>query len=1010
MKSLTAEPPASHTRAADFDELSLGAAQVRQLYSQVQPGVYGALVAGAILVTALWKVIPHWKLIIWLASYSSVQLPRIWLISAFGKFSATDSAAIQWGKWWILFSALSALLLGLLPIFVFPADSLMHQFLLALFLVAASSVMTTTHAPVTEAYLPTILLPLLPLSGRFFLESGEVNMVLGVLTMVFAGILVATGRHMHMVTKNSLTLRFENSALIQSLKRAQDELEMKVRDRTAELRSANERLVLEIEDRARAEKAHRNSEQMLSHILATSPVGTAYFEDGKLKWANNAMIKMFGHANEDEYIGRAAADFYASKQEYKRVQSLLYGSLERGGTAEAEARFKRNDGELFHGLIKTSVPGPGGPRTGTITTIVDISERKESEQQLSLSEERYRTLVEESFDGIFVQKGTKIVFANTRLHEMLGYQKGELEGQDHWEVYHPDYQTITRERAQARMRGEQVPSQYEVRLQRKDGSAIDGEINAKAVEFGGEPGVQVWVRDITERKAAEEELRKSERKYRKILETIIEGYHEVDLAGNLTLVNDSLCSLAGYSREELLGLNYSKLMDKSNANEAFRVYNEVFRTGAANPACELEITRKDGTKATVLASVSLIRDSEGRPAGFRGMFRDITEYKRLEEQLRQAAKMEAIGHLAGGIAHDFNNLLTAMMGYTNILMQQLPEQGGHQRKLAQVNRAAERAAVLTHQLLAFSRKQLLDMRVMDLNEVITDFEIMLRRLIGENIEIVTALDPAIGTVKGDRGQVEQILMNLTINARDAMPNGGRLVIETANAVLGEEYALAHPEVRPGDYVMMAASDTGHGMDADTLSRIFDPFFTTKQKGIGTGLGLSTVYGIVKQHDGHVAVYSEPGQGTTFKIYLPRVQGEARRSPKKLSTQPAPRGNETILVVEDEEMLRNLACEALDMLGYSTIVASDAEEAIALCKKHEGPIELLLTDVVLPKMDGRTLYGELSKECPNMRVLYVSGYAENFIVRHGVLDPDVHFLQKPFSLDALGHRVREVLDS
>jgi CheY-like chemotaxis protein/two-component sensor histidine kinase len=382
---------------------------------------------------------------------------------------------------------------------------------------------------------------------------------------------------------------------------------------------------------------------------------------------------------------------------------------------------------------------------------------------------------------------------------------------------------------------------------------------------------------------------------------------------------------------------------------------------------------------------------------------------RLEEELRQAVKMEAIGRLAGSVAHDFNNILTAIIGYSGILMQQLPERSPEHEKLLQIGRAAARAADLTRQLLAFSRKQILDTEVMNLNEVIVELEKMLKRLIGEDIELVTVLNPALGYVQADASQIEQILMNLAVNARDAMPNGGNLTIETANHFLDEDYCRVHPEVEPGQYVMFAVSDSGRGMEPETLSRCFDPFFTTKQKGGGTGLGLSTVYGIVKQHRGHITVYSEPGHGTIFKVYFPKVEEFREKRPKPPSVGLRPHGKETILVVEDEVLVRNLTREALEMLGYCALTASDPREAIAVSDEHEGPIHLLLTDVVLPQMDGSTLFGKISSKRPEMKVLYMSGYTENFIVHHSVLDRGVHFIPKPFTVEELAAKIRRILD-
>jgi CheY-like chemotaxis protein len=371
--------------------------------------------------------------------------------------------------------------------------------------------------------------------------------------------------------------------------------------------------------------------------------------------------------------------------------------------------------------------------------------------------------------------------------------------------------------------------------------------------------------------------------------------------------------------------------------------------------------------------------------------------------------MEAIGRLAGGVAHDFNNILTAMMGYSNLLLQEIPQEHVHHERVLQISRAAERAAALTRQLLAFGRKQMLDVRVLDLNGVVADLEKILKRLIGEDIELVTIMDPCLGRVHADPSQIEQILMNLAVNARDAMPHGGNLTMGTANAYLDTEYTRTHPEVSPGPYVLLTVSDTGCGMDKETVCRIFDPFFTTKEKGVGTGLGLSTVYGIAKQHQGHIEVYSEPGRGTTFKVYLPRVHEPLEVELKSPAFREERSGTETVLVVEDDEIVRGLACEVLEMLGYTVLKAADPMEALDICLQHAGTIDLLLTDVVLPQMDGRSLFNRVSPMHPETKVLYISGYTEDFVVRHGVLDRGVHFLQKPFTLNSLACKVRGVLE-
>ncbi|MBZ5515556.1 MAG: response regulator [Acidobacteriia bacterium] len=388
--------------------------------------------------------------------------------------------------------------------------------------------------------------------------------------------------------------------------------------------------------------------------------------------------------------------------------------------------------------------------------------------------------------------------------------------------------------------------------------------------------------------------------------------------------------------------------------------------------------------------------------------RQISEREQIEQQLLQAQKMEAIGRLAGGIAHDFNNLLTIISGYGTLLLEQMGSEAALRGHVEQIGNAAERAAMLTRQLLAFGRRQVLAPRILDLNTVVADMDKMLRRLIGEDIDLATLPDPEIGCVKADPGQIEQVIMNLAVNARDAMPHGGKLTIETANADLDEAYAREHVAVTPGPYVMLAVSDNGIGMDPPTLARIFEPFFTTKEVGKGTGLGLATVYGIVKQSGGNIWVYSEPGRGTTFKIYLPQVEeapvgGELRRP-----SAPATRGWETVLLVEDEDAVRHLICNILAARGYKVLEARSGKEALSLCKRQAGPLHLLLTDLVMPEMDGRELASRLGPRYPAMKVLYISGYTNGALAHNGVLAPDAAYLQKPFTPDALAQKVREVL--
>jgi PAS domain S-box-containing protein len=441
---------------------------------------------------------------------------------------------------------------------------------------------------------------------------------------------------------------------------------------------------------------------------------------------------------------------------------------------------------------------------------------------------------------------------------------------------------------------------------------------------------------------------------------------------------------------------------------AARAHAEQLSTGQ-DGEIEYRLIRSDGEIIWVRDSARVKRDHRSKI--IYGVVSDITERKQLEEQLYQSQKMEAIGLLAGGVAHNFNNLMTVITGYSELLDSRLNQGDSLRQDVEQIRKAGEQAAALTGQLLAFSRKQVLQPRVLDLNTVVGNMDQMLRPIIGEDIDLVIALDQKLGPVKADPGQMEQVIMNLVINARDAMPRGGKLTIETANAELDESYTRLHVDVKPGIYVMLAVSDTGDGMAEETRAHIFEPFYTTKEQGQGTGLGLATVHGIVNQSDGHIWVYSEPSHGTTFKIFLPEIEtGKQIHRPPEKSAGSA-RGFESILLVEDENMVRDLAHRILLDDGYTVLVTRHGAEALQICEQHSGPIHLLVTDVVMPGgLSGRELADRLKSLRPEMKVLYMSGYPDKAIVHHGVLDPGIAFLDKPFTPTALTQKVREVLDT
>jgi PAS domain S-box-containing protein len=500
-------------------------------------------------------------------------------------------------------------------------------------------------------------------------------------------------------------------------------------------------------------------------------------------------------------------------------------------------------------------------------------------------------------------------------------------------------------------------------------------------------------------------------RFRNLVEDLNAGIWEMEVPSlKITFVSHQMEAILGFPMERWLGetdfwVQHVHPEDREHVIERCRKaiaegrdYSFRYRAMAAN-----------GKTIWLQDIVRVVRDDLGRIRQLRGVMVDVTAHQQLEEEFRQAQKMEAVGRLAGGVAHDFNNLLTIISGYAQLSQDILGPDDQLRPYVDEILKAGDRASGLVCRLLAFTRRQSMEPQVLDLNSVVKSTEKMMRRLIGEDIEVVTVLPPDLGTVRSDPAQLEQVLINLAVNSRDAMPNGGKLIIETANVDLDQAYAETHLAVTPGPHVMLAVSDTGCGMEAYTCAHIFEPFFTTKEKGKGTGLGLATVYGAIKQSGGNIWVYSEPGRGTTFKIYLPRVVASLEPAPAKVLRASQPQGSETILLVEDEEGIRSLVLGILRAHGYTVLEAGRPLEALAISKKFEGPIHLLFTDVVMPQMSGRDVAEKICASRKNTKVLYMSGYTDQAIAHHGVLNPGVPFLQKPFTPAALTQKVREVLD-
>ncbi|MGH9945336.1 MAG: PAS domain S-box protein, partial [Pyrinomonadaceae bacterium] len=578
--------------------------------------------------------------------------------------------------------------------------------------------------------------------------------------------------------------------------------------------------------------------------------------------------------------------------------------------------------------------------------------------------------------------------------------------------------------------GEVVPFLY--RLRHRDGTYRY--IEGTSVNLLEDPSVRGFVvnsLDVTERQLAAEALRHSEEKYRDIFDHATMGIYQSAPDGTILTANDTLARMLGYDTAgELLGLNLGDdIYCHPQEREALIAEHEG--RGAAS-GLEVLWRRRDGAPVWVHLNARAAKDEAGRTLYFDGFAHDITERKRLEDQLRQAHKMEAVGRLAGGVAHDFNNLLTVIIGQSSLLMMRLPEGGEPRRKVEEIMAASERAAALTRQLLAFSRKQILQPRTIDLNAAVRDVERLLHGAVGGNVRLVLELAPRLGAVLADPSQIDQVLMNLAVNASHAMPGGGVLTIRTENVSISKEDVRLYSFMSPGgEFVCLSVSDTGEGMDAETRARIFEPFFTTKEVGKGTGMGLSTVYGIVKQSRGHIAVESEPGRGATFKIYLPRLEQSPETSAttgaREPQTQKAPppleasAGGETILLVEDDPLVREVAREVIESDGYHVLEADGPERALTLCREYEGVIALVLTDIVMPRMNGRELARWLKELRPEMRVVYMSGYVDDSLTRGGEASgegpeqqqqqqrrSDAPLVRKPFEPDELLGELRRAL--
>jgi len=756
------------------------------------------------------------------------------------------------------------------------------------------------------------------------------------------------------------------------------------------------------------ELAQKGEERYRAIFEATGTATIVVAEDATILMANQECLPVTGYTPQ-ELVGTRWTD-YVAPESLEMVLAFHRLGLQDPHKAprQLEARLLDKPGRTLDVVLHVrQIPGT----TTIVVSMLDITARKRAETALLESERFQKAILETIQDGISLLDSDLTI---RHVNGMMRHWYAEslpLEGKKCHECYHHSSRPC-----------DPCPALRALRTGTTESDIVPGPPGGsvewielfcypmKDPETGKIIRIVEFVRDVTERKRAQAEVDR--------LTMAIEQTGDVilvtDPAGTIQYVNPAFETVTGYTRDEALGQNPRLLKSGKQPPSFYRDLWETI-TGGRIWQGRMVNKRRDGTLYTEEATISPVKDASGQILSFVAVKRDITEHlrmrqeqSRLQEQLQQAQKMESIGRLAGGVAHDFNNMLGVILGYGENLLHQLHPGDPLREDVKEIVEAGKRAAALTRQLLAFSRKQPLQPEVLDLNTLVRDIAKMLKRLIGEDIDLKLSLADELDRVMADPGQIEQVILNLAVNARDAMPGGGKLTIETANVALDETYAQKHVGVHPGKYVMLAVTDTGCGMDKEVLSQIFDPFFTTKERGKGTGLGLATAYGIVKQSGGHIWAYSEPGRGTTFKIYLPQTEAIQEPRPDAEKKEATASGGEHVLVVEDEKNLRKMMKAMLSRLGYRVSLAANGGEALLLMEEKGLKPDLVITDVVMPNMSGRDLADRLQRNQPGLKVLYMSGYTDNAVVHQGVLDPGTPFIQKPFTLRDIAEKIQAVL--
>ncbi|HEY0670761.1 MAG TPA: PAS domain S-box protein [Longimicrobiales bacterium] len=758
--------------------------------------------------------------------------------------------------------------------------------------------------------------------------------------------------------------------------------------------------------------ALRQSEARYRHLIehATDIIFTITV-DGQLITVNKVAESLFGYARE-EFIGKSIFELVAP-EDRALARQMIADKLSGGQSATIyTVDIVTRTGQRVPLEISTQVIYDGGLPLAIQGIARNISERLRASAALSEREYFYRTIIERSADILaLLDTKASIRYVTPSIQMGLGYRAEDMVGRSALEFIHPD--DMERARRMLIRATEAGPESFSEELRVQDAGGEYHTLHVHVRNLIADPiirGIVIDARDITDRKRTEQALRASEDRFRKLIETSGEGIAIRDANGNISFANERFAQLLGYQVGDVLGWPIERVVAPSSHGILRESFARRRRTGMAE-SIDLQLLHRDGHFIDVILAASPLYDEAGKFMGALGMVTDVTERKRLEAQLRQSQKMEAVGRLAGGVAHDFNNLLTAIRGNVELMLAEIPPNSSLHGDCEEIGRAADRAAILTQQLLAFSRRQMLQPVVLELDSVVRDLDMLLRRLLTADIELIMSLNAGGGRVRADRSQVEQVLINLVVNARDAMATGGTLQIGTAFVTLDEAFARDNPGALAGEFIKLWVRDTGRGMDAHTLSQVFEPFFTTKEIGHGAGLGLSTVYGIVKQSEGYIRALSQPGQGSSFEVFLPRVQAPVQDRRDLGGAHQNGVHGETILVAEDEDAVRALTCRILRKRGYHVLEARDGREALDIARDFEGDINLVVTDVIMPRVGGRELSEGVSRMIPSVKVLFMSGYTDDQLLQRGVLQSGIgNFLEKPFTPEALARKVREVLES